>query len=194
MNRIAIIPARGGSVRIPGKNIKVFRGKPMLAYAIEAARDSDLFDEIVVSTDNDDIAFLAGQMLSVTGIHRRETDDGTRGTQEVARQVLHDYPKATHACVIYPCSPLLMPGDLCEGFNILDGCYLEYLVSVSADPLTDAGCFYWCDAKTLRRGGKLYDEPTGVYALPPERCCDINTPEDWARAEQLFDALRRADG
>ena len=184
---IAIIPARGNSQRIPGKNIRIFRGQPIICYSIETARDSELFDKIIVSTDDDLIASIA--LEAGAEVHRRPYDDGTKGTQEVARDVLcHHY---NDACVIYPTSPLLEWVDLAL-------CYAQFLsrkvmfaMSV-ADPLADAGCFYFGKRESFMARIPLIHWNTMMYPLPPERVCDINTQEDWEKAERMFDALRRA--
>lgn len=181
---IAIIPARGGSVRIPRKNIKVFAGKPMLCYPIEAAKASKLFQLIVVSTDDDEIEDTALAMGAV--VMRREKDDGRKGTQEIAKDVLTSI--AGHfACVIYPCSPLLLVEDIWRGMRALQ--FNTYAMTVGPDG-QDAGCFYWGRAHAFREGVPLTN--ASHVELPAERVCDINTPEDWARAEHLYDALRRA--
>jgi pseudaminic acid cytidylyltransferase len=191
--RLAIIPARGGSRRVPSKNYRPFRGQPMLLYPIQAAQASGLFDLIVVSTDHHliaDIAFQAG-----CAVLPRPTDDGSTGTQEIAARVLDQLQvHGGAACVIYPTSPLLHPGNLQEGWaRLLSPAALNksYAMSVGPDG-QDAGCFYW--GWTLHfRGRRPLDAFTTLdVPLPAERVCDINTPEDWARAESMFDALRRA--
>lgn len=184
---VAIIPARGGSVRVPRKNVRDFRGKPMLCYPIEAAKASNLFQLVVVSTDDDEIEQVALEAGAV--VMRRPTDDGTKGTQEIARDVLLQLPQAHFACVIYPCSPLLLAADLARGVQALRG--LCYVMSTYPDG-ADAGCFYWGRAQAFREGLSL-DHPSTVFVpLPAERCIDINTIGDWHVAESKYDALRRA--
>lgn len=185
---VAIIPARGGSKRVPRKNIRLFAGKPMLCYPIETAKASNLFHLIVVSTDDDEIEDTAIAMGAI--VIRRAKDDGTKGTQEIARDVLKNLPAAHFACVIYPCSPLLLVDDLVRGMRRMQ--FHDYAMSVGPDG-KDAGCFYWGHANAFRQEMPLDDdEYTTKVALPAARVCDINTPEDWARAERLYDALRRA--
>lgn len=184
---VAIIPARGGSKRVPRKNIKLFYGKPMLCYPIELAKDSEHFQLVVVSTDDDEIEDTALAMGAV--VMRRDKDDGTKGTQEVAADVLKNLPAANFACVIYPCTPLLMVSDLTRGMRALQ----TYKFAMSTDPAgNDIGGFYWGFAGAFKARLPLDDPHTAKVILPAERCCDINTPEDWARAEQLYTALRRA--
>lgn len=190
--RAAIIPARGGSVRLPRKNIRDFRGKPMLLRTIETAQLSGLFDQIIVSTDDEEIAQMA-MSASGTTIHARSPDDGSKGTQAIARDVLMACdPDSNHteACVIYPCSPLLTPDLLCESHRRLTW-PVEYVVSVQAEPLTDAGCFYWGIEFCFRAGIPLYEGITIAFPLPADRVCDINTWDDFHRAETMYDTLQR---
>jgi len=124
---IAIIPARGGSKRIPGKNIKLFHGKPIIAYSIEAAKASGLFDLILVSTDSDEIAEVAAHYGA--SVHRRpaELADDHTGTQAVMREALlaiHK-PAGPHfaydlACCIYATAPMMTPADLEAGLMALN--------------------------------------------------------------------------
>lgn len=191
--RIAIIPARGGSVRIPRKNIKMFHGHPMIWYPIQAALRSSLFDDILVSTDDDEIGQLADDYGAIPIPRNKDwlvKDDGTRGTQEVASDLLVAHPKLVpdQVCVIYPCSPLLLPEYLIDSQEYLYNS--DYVMSVQAEPLADAGCFYWGQYKAFIYRQPLIGTSTVIYPLPPERCCDINTPEDWARAEKMYEKMR----
>jgi CMP-N-acetylneuraminic acid synthetase len=180
---MAIIPARGGSLRIPRKNVREFRGKMMLAYAIEAAQESHAFDAVVVSTDDASIA-AAAVLLGARVHFRNARDDGSVGTQRVAYEVV------TQAAVIYPCVPPLLPSDLSTAMAVSRG-GASFLMSVGPDG-ADAGCFYVGDAEAFG-WIPLRDSTTVKFELPAERVCDINTFEDWARAEAMFDALRRAN-
>lgn len=188
--RAAIIPARGGSVRIPRKNIRQFRGRPIFAYATEAAMQSGLFDSVIVSTDDTEIEGIALKLGC--WVLRRDTDDGSKGTQEIARDVLMQLESVTEACVIYPCSPLLVPSDLIRGYALLQREGALYAMSVQQEPLADAGCFYFGKADAFRVGAPLIDAHTVMVPMPANRVCDINVEADWSRAEQLYDALRRA--
>jgi pseudaminic acid cytidylyltransferase len=189
--RVCIIPARGGSVRIPRKNILDFYGRRMLAYPLHTARASGLFDLIVVSTDDAEIAgysFTHGAIIVP-----RLPDDGTIGTQEIAARVLDQLQiGGGAACVLYPCTPLLDVYHLRLGWTKLLSpearCFTR---SVGPDG-QDAGCFYWGWTRAFRDRRPLDDFNTLNVELPAERVCDINTPEDMARASAMFDALRRA--
>lgn len=196
--RVALIPARGGSQRVPFKNGLQFRGRAMLTYPIATARESGLFDLIVVSTDDcrlADIAFTNGAIV-IPRFHDehnfRKRDDGTTGTQEIAARVLDQLDLTGSCCVIYPCTPLLTPDDLKAGWTSL--------LTPAAKPFTrlvgpdgkDAGAAYWGWTRAFRDRKPLDQFNTVDVCLPAERCIDIDTPEDMARAEAMFDALRRS--
>lgn len=115
--RVAIIPARAGSKRIPGKNIKDFFGKPMIAYAIETAIKSELFDRIIVSTDDQKISDIAVQHGAESPFKRpQDLSNDYAGTKEVIQHCLkflegHNQ-SPDEVCCIYPCTPLLKAEDL----------------------------------------------------------------------------------
>lgn len=116
-NMVAIITARGGSKRIPRKNIKEFMGKPMLAYAIEAARKSALFDVVMVSTDDREIAEIAVQYGAEVPFMRSEaTASDYATTFDVVEEVIREYKKEgkefDKLCCIYPCVPFLTADSL----------------------------------------------------------------------------------
>lgn len=125
MKTIAIIPARGGSKRIPRKNIKDFLGKPIISYSIEAALKSQLFDEVMVSTDDDEIATVAMQYgAKVPFMRTNETANDFATTVDVLNEVISEYRKIfdknfEYACCIYATAPLIQPNHLREGFNLL---------------------------------------------------------------------------
>lgn len=126
MSKIAIITARGGSKRIPRKNIKNFMGKPMLAYAIEAAKNSGLFDEIMVSTDDREIADVAikyGANVPFLRSERTASDNAT--TFDALDEVIQEYKKLGKEfeifCCIYPCVPFLRPETLIDAFKKMEG-------------------------------------------------------------------------
>jgi pseudaminic acid cytidylyltransferase len=159
----------------------------MMQWPIEAAHASGLFDMIVVSTDDDEIQSVALALGAVV-VRRRVKDDGSRGTQEIAADVLRQFPSATAVCTIYPCSPLLNAWTLTDAHEFWPG--WAPLVSTYDGEPRDAGCFYFQQAhELLDETQHLWRCATLTYPLPPERCIDINTPEDWSRAESMFDAL-----
>jgi len=125
MSRIAIIPARGGSKRIPKKNLKNFLGKPIIAYSIEAALSSGLFDEVMVSTDDEEIASVAlSYGASVPFLRSSENSDDFATTIDVIDEVLKAYEKNgilySNVCCIYPTSPLLKTESLNLGLSLMN--------------------------------------------------------------------------
>ncbi len=122
--KIAVIPARGGSKRIPRKNIKAFCGLPMIARAISIAQQSALFDQVVVSTDDAEIAAIARQAGAQTPFTRPpELSDDLTPTVPVVAHAIQACNELgwviRQACCIYPCVPLLHPGDMAQAFEIL---------------------------------------------------------------------------
>ncbi len=180
-----LIPARGGSVRLPRKNIRMFHGKPIIAYSIENALKSGLFDDVVVSTDDDEIANVAAKYGAL--YVRRDPDDGTKGTQELAGEYLRSpgRERIGMCCVLYPCAPLLTWRDLVDGWRKLLGDRTAYIYAVDRN-LDDVGGFYWGLAQAFREGLPLNDS-CGMLV----QSIDINTEEDWQRAERMYEALHR---
>lgn len=124
MKNIAIIPARGGSKRIPRKNIKDFLGKPIIAYSIEAALESNVFDEVMVSTDDKEIAEIAKKYgASVPFFRSPELSNDMAMTAPVLLEVLNEYKKLAqefdYGCCIYPCAPFINPQKIKEGIELL---------------------------------------------------------------------------
>ena len=171
MSCLAIIPARGGSKRIPRKNIKGFLGKPIIAYSIEAALDSGIFDEVMVSTDDCEIAEVAREYgASVPFFRSAETSTDTAGTVPVLVEVLGEYAKHgknfEYVCCIYPCAPFVTATKLREG--------MEMLVALQADSVF----------------------PVVKYSYPPQRCLVIRgervemlNSESYNMRTQDFEAL-----
>ncbi len=124
MSKLAIIPARGGSKRIPKKNIKDFLGAPIISYAIRTALDSGLFDEVMVSTDSEEIAEIAKEYgAKVPFVRSAETASDFATTMDVLEEVVSEYSKAKitfdYVCCIYPCTPLLSSDILSKAFTLL---------------------------------------------------------------------------
>ncbi|PHV12486.1 pseudaminic acid cytidylyltransferase [Chitinimonas sp. BJB300] len=229
MSNVAIIPARGGSKRIPRKNIKSFHGQPMIAYAIKAARAAGLFDRIVVSTDDDEIAELAASLGAEVPFRRPPelADDHTTTIAVIqhAIQVLQAEGEAVcMACCLYATAPFVQPKYLQAGFYALsaqpdkayafsvtsfpfpvqrairittEGCvdalYPQYRNTRSQDleeAFHDAGQFYWGRATAWLNGEVIFSPAALPVILPRHLVQDIDTPEDWLRAEYLYSALQ----
>lgn len=134
MSCVAIIPARGGSKRIPHKNIKLFLGQPMMRYAIAAAQKSNIFDEIIVSTDCETVAGVARDCGANTPFIRpKNLADDFTGTQAVTRHALTELNKQKKyfefVCCIYATNPLLEPANLVKGLQKLQCGDCDYVVS-----------------------------------------------------------------
>lgn len=224
---IAIIPARGGSKRIPRKNIKEFCGKPMIAWSIEIAKESGLFDRIIVSTDDIEIAEVAKRWgAEVPFIRPDELSNDYAGTTEViahaAQWALDQGLDLEAVCCIYATAPFVQCADLeralvalksgewvyafsatdfsapiVRSFKQLDGggiemFFPEYFTTRSQDLPTllhDAGQFYWGKPSAWINGEKIFDRHSTPVILPRWRVQDIDTPDDWERAEILAKML-----
>lgn len=220
---IAIIPARGGSKRIPLKNIKIFAGKPMIAYAIAAAKESGLFEHVVVSTDDKEIAKVARDFGAETPFVR---------PPELANDYTATVPVIAHGievcrtlnwmfdqvCCIYPGVPFIQIDDLKGALARLtrsesDFCFpvtefpsaiqraLKLLSNGKLQPYYpefeqtrtqdlepayhDAGQFYWGKAEAWLKNPKIHSSGLG-YVIPNWRVLDIDTPDDWDRAELIY--------
>ncbi|MCK9412239.1 MAG: pseudaminic acid cytidylyltransferase [Prolixibacteraceae bacterium] len=125
MSNLAIIPARGGSKRIPRKNIKDFLGKPIIAYSIEAALQSGLFEEVMVSTDDEEIAEIAQKLGAIIPFMRSASNSNDfASTMEVINEVVSLYKLQLNkvfdlVCCIYPTAPLIQIQHLKKGLNLL---------------------------------------------------------------------------
>jgi pseudaminic acid cytidylyltransferase len=223
--RLAVIPARGGSKRIPRKNIRPFAGKPMIAYAIEAAQRSALFDRIVVSTDDDEIARAALALGAQVPFRRPAelADDHTPTVPVVAHAITacaQAGAAAAQVCCIYPGVPFLQEDDLQAALRVLEegGDYafpvvpfpsaIQRALRREADGSTrpffpefaatrtqdlppafhDAGQFYWGRSDAWLAGRNIHLHGRTIV-LPEWRVVDIDTPDDWHRAELLYQAL-----
>lgn len=135
--KIAIIPARGGSKRIPRKNIKDFHGKPIIAYSIEAALISGCFDEVCVSTDDNEIAEVALRYgATIPFIRPADLADDYASTQDVMSHALNWYKQnnrvITHVCCIYATAPFITPEALQNGLEALNSADLDYAFSATS--------------------------------------------------------------
>ncbi|WP_028990748.1 pseudaminic acid cytidylyltransferase [Thermithiobacillus tepidarius DSM 3134] len=230
--KVAIIPARGGSKRIPRKNIKPFAGKPIIAHSIDAALRSALFDRIIVSTDDQEIAQVAQAFGAEIPFLRPPAlaDDftGTNAVVKHAIQWLAQHGQAVnYACCIYATAPLLQAEHLREGYDKLlssgrsfafsvtsfsfpiqralrvtpDGgvgaIFPEHIFTRSQDleeTYHDAGQFYWGRAAAFLNDELTFSPASVPVILPRHLVQDIDTPEDWRRAELLFQAWQMSGG
>jgi pseudaminic acid cytidylyltransferase len=230
--RLALIPARGGSQRIPRKNVRPFAGVPMIEYAIRAARTSGLFEHIVVSTEDAEIAGVARAAGAELPFMRpADLADAHTPTVPVVAHAIQACRllgwRVETVCCIYPGVPLLPDDVLAAGLALLErgDCNYAFPVQRYRAPIQralrrdaaghtlpfhpehastrtqdlepayhDAGQFYWGHARAWLSGAKLHGYARTLL-LPDDCAVDIDTPDDWARAEALYgarDPLRAA--
>ena len=223
---VAIIPARGGSKRIPRKNIKDFFGKPLIAYSIQTALESNLFEKVIVTTDDEEISNIAKEYGAVVPFLRpKELANDFTATQPVIDNVL-EYLKDSgeeyeYYCTIYATAPLLQSKYLIEGLEKLknsdainafsatsmpfpiqrtfkidnnERCEMffpEHYMSRSQDleeAYQDAGQFYW--TKLNEKSDEImFGKDSIAIVLPRHLVQDIDTLEDWQRAEIMYRVL-----
>jgi N-acylneuraminate cytidylyltransferase len=182
---LAVIPSRGGSKRIPRKNIKVFHGKPIMAYSIDLAHECYMTP--VVTTDDKEIASIArnyGAKVFWRGPGLElDHDEGGVGTQAVAQEVFQELGRDDwFGCVIYPTAPLLTPMDIYQCHALLyANPSQKYVFSVDTS-LTDAGGFYFGYTQAFIDEDPL--DGNSIRVVTGD--IDINTPEDWDEAERIY--------
>ena len=224
---VAIIPARGGSKRIARKNIKNFQGKPLIAYSIEVAIASKLFDKIIVTTDDKEIATIAKAYgAEVPFLRPKELSDDYTGTEDVVTHTLDFLEQNNelydYVCTIYATAPLLQEKYLIEGLEKLKNSTAINTFSSTSMPFPiqrtfklnsngrcemftpkhymtrsqdleeayqDAGQFYW---KRLNSESKeiMFGKDSIPIILPRHLVQDIDTLEDWKRAEIMYKVLK----
>ena len=135
LKRICIIPARGGSKRIPRKNIKPFLGEPIISYSIKSAIESNLFDEVMVSTDDYEIANISVSYgAKIPFLRSKKNSDDFATTYQVLDEVISEYNNINmrfdHICCIYPTAPLTTPSLLSEGYKLFLKNSCKYLIPI----------------------------------------------------------------
>jgi pseudaminic acid cytidylyltransferase len=183
---VAIIPARGGSKRIPNKNVRPFAGQPMISYSIRAAQDSGLFDRILISTDSEDIAATAEKYGAEAPFTRPShlSDDHTATAPVLthALQWLRDTGKpATSACCIYATAPFVRATDIVRGFDVLKESNASSAFTVTSFPfpifralkIKDDGALamYWPEHRLTRSQDlpEAYHDAGQFYWLNAEK-------------------------
>ncbi len=137
--KLAVIPARGGSKRIPRKNIKPFGGKPIISWTIEAARESGCFDQITVSTDDHEIAEVALRLGAEVPFLRPDNlaDDDT-ATIPVIRHAIEWFIERgynyDYVCCLYATAPFISAEDIARALAIIEGNNLDYVFPVTGYP------------------------------------------------------------
>jgi len=226
--KIAVIPARGGSKRIPRKNIKHFCGKPIIAYSIEAALQSDCFDRIIVSTDDREIADIAKDYGAEIPFFRPRALSGDfTGTNAVVKHAIEWYKtqglSIDQACCIYATAPFINIQTIQKGEVLLNGSsekmfaftatsfpfpiqrafklqkyssiqmfYPKHIMTRSQDleeAYHDAGQIYWGKASAFLNDLPIFSSRSIPIMIPRYRVQDIDTLEDWQRAELMMKVL-----
>ncbi len=220
---IAIIPARGGSKRIPRKNIRIFCAKPMIAWSIEAAHASSLFDHVIVSTDDEEIAEVASAWgAEVPFIRPADLSNDHASTNAVvahaARWACDQDWRPEAICCLYAIAPFIRKDDLARGLRALDSGNWSYTFSATefAAPifrafkevqnggvemffpeniatrsqdfpvaLHDAAQFYWGRLDAWLNSEPIFSPSSKPVLIPRWRVQDIDTPDDWMRAEMI---------
>jgi len=226
--KLCVIPARGGSKRIPRKNIRAFAGKPIIAWPIAAALETGLFDRVMVSTDDDEIAEVAlAQGAEVPFLRPKDLADDHTGTNAVVKQAIlwHQAQGVTVevACCLYATAPFVQARYLQEGYERLMASGKAFVFSVTsyAFPIQrairlnaqgeveaihpefrqtrsqdlepafhDAGQFYWGRAEAFLNDTPLFAPTSLPVILPRYLVQDIDTEEDWRRAELMYQVLQ----
>ena len=171
MKNLAIITARGGSKRIPHKNIKSFCGKPIIAYSIQAALESKLFDEVMVSTDAEMIASIAKEYgASVPFMRSAENANDFATTRDVLDEVMKTYKEQgktfDYMCCIYPTAPFVTAKKLQEAFALLRSAKTEQVVPVVKFSFPPQRC-YVIDAENILRYKWPENQPKRSQDLEP---------------------------
>ena len=129
---VCIIPARGGSKRIPRKNVMDFNGKPLIAWSIQSALESNIFARVIVSTDDEEIAAISRTSGAETPFLRdRNLADDFTSTADVLLDALDHIENAHYACCLYPTAPMVLPKDLEEAFKLAQREEADTVVSVT---------------------------------------------------------------
>lgn len=226
--RIAVIPARGGSKRIPGKNIRSFAGQPIISYSIRAALDSGVVDRVLVSTDDENVAAVARELGAETPFKRPAnlSDDFTPTVPVIKHAiewVSEHWERPQVVCCIYATAPFIRADNVRAAYDILvkdkvtgyvfsatsfgfpiqrafkispsGHCEMFYPQNYNArsqdldDAYQDAGQFYWGSADAYLSDKIFFSPESKPYLLPRYRVQDIDTLEDWKRAEILMRVL-----
>lgn len=228
---VAIIPARGGSKRIPRKNIRLFNGLPMMAYSIRAALASGCFNRVIVTTEDQEIAEIARREgAEVPFVRPADLCDDFVSTAPIIQHALNWLIESgwrpEFSCCLYATAPLVCAEDLRQGLAALQAApEKQYAFSVTSFPFPiqrairltadggvepfqpecipkrsqdleeayhDAGQFYWGRTEAFLQGAAVFSRLAIPIILPRYRVQDIDTPEDWIRAELLHRVIQMA--
>jgi pseudaminic acid cytidylyltransferase len=226
---MAVIPARGGSKRIPRKNIRPFCGVPLLARTIELLGQTRLFHRVVVSTDDDEVAAVAEKAGAEVPFRRPPELSGdhvaTAPVIEHALRAMIDRGfEPAFVCCAYPAAILARGEDLATAYGMLRDMSCDYVFTATPFAASihralrvlpaggvgmywpqfeqtrsqdlepayhDAGQFYWGRHEAWLDRRPIYSKNSRMLIVPHSRSQDIDTLEDWERAEMIFEIIRR---
>ena len=225
-----MIPARGGSKRIPRKNIKEFCGKPMISYSIKAALDSKCFNQVIVSTDDAEIGEIAKYFgANVPFLRPESLANDYAGTIPVIQHAIEWFDGSKQSlvevCCLYATAPFISISTIKNAYkqmqrtqadfcftatsfsfpiqraikviaeNRVEMFYPEHFKTRSQDlekSYHDAGQLYWGKAESFRQHKPLLSNSSTPYILPRYLVQDVGTPEDWKRAELMYQVLKKS--
>lgn len=187
---LGVILARGGSRRLPRKNILPFCGKPLVAWTIEAAKKAELFDRLVVSTEDGEIAYVAQQYGAEVIIRPPDLAADTTSSYEALRHALSEVGLVDHVVLLQPTSPLRTDHDIKSAWWMYIGYQNDRkrpVVSCGYSG-TANGAIYIGSYTWLTSGGNWDNDAPLRYLMPISRSQDIDTLEDFERAEAIMKA------
>ena len=225
---ICIIPARGGSKRIPRKNIKSFCGQSIIGYSIKAALDSQCFDQVIVSTDDAEIVEVAKSFgASVPFVRPESLANDYAGTTPVVKHAIEWFDdqgqSPSEVCCLYATAPFVQANAIRKAYNQMKQEQVDYCFTVTSfafpiqraikvttankiemfypkhletrsqdleESYHDAGQFYWGKAEAFKQQKPVFSKDASPYILPRYLVQDIDTLEDWARAEIMYKILQ----
>jgi len=225
---ICVIPARGGSKRIPRKNIKKFNGKPIIAYSIEAALASSCIDQVIVSTDDKEISEVAKEYgAQVPFIRPEKLSTDHIATNPVISHAIewmeaHGNP-IDAVCCLYATAPFVQTDTISDAYENFKNLKADFCIGVTSFPFPiqralkidnnkvkmilpehlntrsqdlqeayhDAGQFYWGKKQVFNSDNSILSEIVIAYILPRYLVQDIDTPEDWKRAEIMYKVMQK---
>jgi N-acylneuraminate cytidylyltransferase len=230
--RLCVIPARGGSKRIPHKNIKSFCGQAVIGYSIKAALESKCFDKVIVSTDNSEIAEVAKIFdAGVPFVRPQSLSDDFTSTMPVIKHAIEWFDEQnetpSEVCCLYATAPFVTSNAIQMSYDQMQQTQADYCFTVTSfafpiqrafkiteenrlemfypenlekrsqdleESYHDAGQFYWGKADSFRQNKTLFSKAASPYILPRYLVQDIDTPEDWRRAELMYQVLKKGGG
>jgi len=227
--KICIIPARGGSKRIPRKNIKDFLGKPIIAYSIKAALDSQCFDQVIVSTDDAEIAKVAKYFgASIPFVRPKSLSNDYTNTIPVIKHAIEWFDdqnqSLSEVCCLYATAPFVQADTIRKVYKKMKQDQADYCFTVTSfafpiqraikvttenriemfypehqktrsqdleEAYHDAGQFYWGKAAAFKQQKPIFSKDASSFVLPRHLVQDLDTLEDWKRAELMYQVLKK---